>query len=313
MISVRSASLVAIAIAASVPFASAYNFRDYYVAIDGRPDQTGVLVNHANPNFNRLTLLLAHAYPNTWDNLSFNTNHYHRIGAVAHVVPPGTTTPLPASPVPATFFTNARAPEGNYPSMKLRLGVTPGRFQLVNAPEQASDRSTAFDDVGFASVHEMASAAGSDPGSQALATNAAQAMYYSSRFTSGSFVNQPRYTRSFGSAIIGLQLVTKTAGLNIESPSGAGIFANAGDTITLGQGDAWTSFTPTFWVDSTVADGTPFSATFKLVDLNAAPGYTPLGDSGQFRFDMVTLVPEPTTLATLGIAGATILARRRRR
>lgn len=312
--SVRRAvlSCVAIACAASVPSASAYDFRDYYVAIDGRPDQTGVLINHPNPNFGRLTLILAHDYPNPWSGLSFNSNHYHRIGAWAHVVPPGTTTPLPASPAPATFFTNVRAPEGTHPAMKLRLGVQPGRYVLVDTPDTVSDQSTDYDNLTFAPVHEMASAAGSNPGSQALATNPAQAMYFSSRFTSGSFVNQPRYTGSLGNAIVGLQLVTKTAGLNIENALGAAIFMNPGDSVTLGQGDSWAAFEPKFWVSDSVADATNFSATFRLIDLNTASGHTPLQSSGEFRFDMITLVPEPTTLAASAMLGVAALVRRRK-
>jgi hypothetical protein len=106
---------------------------------------------------------------------------------------------------------------------------------------------------------------------------------------------------------VGLQLVSKSAGLNIIDGLGNPILQNAGDVASMGDGNSFV-FNPTFWADLSVGDATALSATFKLVDLNAVGGFAP--ESGEFRFDFVTVIPEPATLGLL--AGVGLLALRRR-
>lgn len=305
----------AVAVVSFASVASAYDFLNYYVALDGRPDQTGALVNHPNPNFNRLSLLWADTFPNAWSpNLTFNTNHYHRVGAIAHVVPTGysSSNPVPANVALDTFFFNSRLPESTFPDIKMNpgTGVWAGKYVTGNRPQIFEDRSTFYDDLRIASVHHMRNAAGSDPGSQAAATSPVQAMYYSSRFTytqnGFNLVNQPRYTGMMDDVIVGLRLVSISPGLNVAEPDGDALFTGGVGTVeTLGPGNAF-DFSFAFWVDGSAALDSRYSAFFELVNLNSA---STIPGSGQWRFD-VQAVPEPATLGLL--AGAAVLALRRR-
>lgn len=309
--SIKWAALAVVGVVMSGASAMGYSFRDYYVALDGRPDQTGALINHPNPNGGRLTLLFAHAYPNVWQPLSFTTNHFHRVGFYSHVVPANTppfsaSNPVPAGQALSTTFGNARLPEGSYPAIKLIAGAGGDsmKFSSINRPHTLNDRSTEYDNLSIASIHEMAPFAGTDTGSQATATGPVNAMYFSSRFGTPA---TPRFTRPLTDITVGLQLVSKSAGLNIIDGLGNPILLNVGDVASLGDGNSFV-FNPTFWADLSVGDATALSASFKLVDLNAAGGFTP--ESGVFRFDFVTVIPEPATLGLL--AGVGLLALRRR-
>jgi hypothetical protein len=309
--------LAAVAAVSISSVASAYDFLDYYVGIDGRPDLTGALVNHQNPNFGRLSLLFSHVYPNAWSNLDMSSNHYHRVGSINYVIPPGFTAanPVPADQVPATTFGNARLPESTYPDIKMKpgTGAWAGKFVTSDRPQTVGDRSTEYDNLRIASVHTMRDAAGADPGSQAAAlanNNPAQALYYSSRFThtqnGHNLVNQPRYTGMMDDVLVGLRLVSISPGLNIAEPDGDALFTGGAGTVeTLGPGNTF-DFSFALWVDGSAALDSRYSAFFELINLNTA---STIPGSGQWRFD-VQAVPEPATLGLL--AGAAMLALRRR-
>jgi hypothetical protein len=295
------------------PVHADYSFRDYYVAVDRRPDLTGPLVNYSNPNQGRLTLLFTHAYPNVWSNLTYNSNHFHRVGFYNYDVPANSPAYTGANPVPAgltlnTSFGNARIPEGAYPRISLfpDPDAPSSRFISVDRRQLAGDRSTEYDNLSIASIHEMQPFAGTDTGSQATATSAVNAMYFSSRFNPG---NLPRFTLPMNDITVGLQLVSKTPGLNVEDGVGNPILSAPGDVASMGDGNSFL-FNPTYWVDASAGLGQNYDILLKLVDTNPAGGIAP--ESGVFRFEFSTAVPEPTALLGVLAAGAMSMIRRRR-
>ncbi len=109
-------------------------------------------------------------------------------------------------------------------------------------------------------------------------------------------------------AVVAIELLDLTPGLNIGSLTQTSILANAGDTAAIGAGDSF-SFTPVFWTDSDAAIGV-YSATMRLVDLrpNGAEAFLP---SGQYTFSFA-VVPEPSTLMLAGAAVAWLVGNSRR-
>lgn len=312
----------------SVPVASAstYSFRDYYIAIDSRPDMTGYYVNHPNPQFGRLTLLFAHDYPSPFQpTLNFTVNHYHRVGFLNYApAPAGWTTPLPAGQTPTVVTSNARLPEGTYPPIKLvpGSGAFAGRLVSTDRPDDASDPSTEYDNFAFASVQKMradAEAAEVDPGrftnnfpSNFVPVSDVGTMFYSSRFAVPGQPGrvQARYTAPLTGAVVGLELVSLTPGLSITDTANNALFSGVGSTAVMGDGNTL-DFTPVFSIDAaTSALGVEYSATFRLVDLrpDAASRLLP---SSTFTI-ATTAIPEPATLGLLAPA-AMLLSRRRQR
>lgn len=113
-----------------------------------------------------------------------------------------------------------------------------------------------------------------------------------------------RWSNSLANAMPSLELVSITDGLNIADEQGLNILTEIGNTYTLGSGDD-TTFTPTFWTETSAPAGT-YSATFRLLDL----GNTNNGifrESGAFNLDFqVTPVPEPP--AFLGVSAFALFA-----
>jgi hypothetical protein len=320
--------------------ATANGFLDYYVAIDNRPDVTGYFANYPNPNKGRLTVTWAHAFPVGYPagaGLTGSSNHFHSIGAVAYVTPPGATGTLaPGQTNLPTFFTNSRAPEGSRPGIRMEqgTGVFANKFVTVNHPDGPESNWTYYDNLTFGSIHNMRADAAADPAVMSAIANGQAAwqsngdltwtvnpngtspnptrastdigwMYTSSQYArstanGGGFTT--RYTALFDSSVIELELVSKSAALDITNAAGTTLLASPGDRVQLGTGRTW-EFTPVFSTALTTPLGSELTATFRLVDSTNANL-----PSGDFTFAM--FVPEPATLGLL--AGASVLALRRR-
>ncbi|MEM9657539.1 MAG: all3515 family Zur-repressed PEP-CTERM protein [Planctomycetota bacterium] len=112
-------------------------------------------------------------------------------------------------------------------------------------------------------------------------------------------------------AVVAIELLALTPGLQIGSLTETNILSDAGDTAVMGSGDENFSFTPVFWTESDAPIGV-YSATMRLVDLRTSgEAFLP---SGQYTFSFA-VVPEPSTvvltvIAVVGLAGT---ARRTRR
>lgn len=306
---------------------AAYDFSDYYVAIDSRPDMTGYYVNHPNPNFNRLTLLFAHSYPSAFaPGFSFTTNHYHRVGFFNYAAAPaGWSSPLPAGASPTVVTGNQRLPEGTYTPVKLvpGTGAFAGKFVSTDRVEDGEDISTEYDDFRFRSVQAMradAEAAESPTQSGVLTNNVPSSwvptspvgtMFYSSRFPVPGQPGrvQARYTAPLTGAVVGLELVSATPGLSITDASGTVLLSGPGSVAVMGDGNTL-DFLPVFSIDASIAaPGLEHSATFRLVDLRE-DAQSRLGASGEFRVVM-TAIPEPSALGLLVPAGMMLLRRRK--
>jgi hypothetical protein len=101
-------------------------------------------------------------------------------------------------------------------------------------------------------------------------------------------------------AIVGLQLMEISDGLNLARGDGSPINLASGQVLTLGTGADW-ALNPVFWVADGASEGV-YSVGFRLLDLNTSQGYTPLRDSGVFYMDFY-VVPEPASLLALGWSG----------
>jgi hypothetical protein len=319
-------SLSALILAVAAGTASA-QFKDFYVSIDGRPDQTGTYAAFANPNAGRLTVTWAHAFPTGYDTITpASSNHYHRIGALAHTGPAAS---------PSTLFTNRNVPEWNgvTPAAQTRFlrvapgsGAFAGKLVVVDHPDNTVADHSYYDNLTFASVHQQEPTALADPlvagatrlsngtfqwtgASLPAATRASTNfgwMYTSSAYLSAPNTWSSRYTQYFDDAQVALQLVSRDSKLGIATTAGTSILTNPGDTQLLGSGRSW-EFTPVFNIDAATAiNNEILTATFRLVDLRTS---APLQSSGDFTFWVQ--VPEPTTVATL-LAGSVVALRRRR-
>lgn len=142
--------------------AQSFSFKDFYVSVDGRSDQTGTYSAFQNPNFGRLTVTWAHAFPTGYNALGPSSNHYHRIGAIAHTGPAGS---------PTTTFFNRHIPEWNGtspPAQNRFLRMTPGtgafanKWVVTDTPDDPVADHSYYDNLTFASVHQQEAAALAD-------------------------------------------------------------------------------------------------------------------------------------------------------
>ncbi|MGC8784145.1 MAG: all3515 family Zur-repressed PEP-CTERM protein [Armatimonadota bacterium] len=273
--------LVAIVMALCMQAVRAQGHDVYFVGVDGLSTiQRGTYAALPNPNFGRLTLLLAHYTP--------GTEHYHSIGVWSY-------TGDPSNPVVNNTNANNRLPELHQrPTGQEYIYLYPGsgafaghyRSGIVVDPER--------EEYSNLLMQPTAVLAGStDP--------ALQRLYNSSG---------GRWTGMLGEARIGLRLVDITPGLRITLPDGTPILTSVGNVYEIGIGDNF-AFTPVFSVQM----GSPvqvYSASFQLIDLNNTAGYRPLRDSGVFHFDFYP-VPEPSTIAVLGMGVLGMWLHRRKR
>jgi hypothetical protein len=108
-----------------------------------------------------------------------------------------------------------------------------------------------------------------------------------------------RWQGSLANAVIALELVNITPGLNVANAAGETLLSQVGDRYTIGTGDA-ISFLPVLWTDAS-AYGT-YTATFQLRNLSAGSDPLAFGDSGNFSIQ-VEAVPEPSIMLGMGTFG----------
>jgi hypothetical protein len=228
----------------------------YYVALDNRDVITsGGYAGLPNPNFGRLTFLFAHTSES-----DPSSNHFHGIGAYSYSGPATAPEIIPTN-------SNNRIPEtfSGEPPLPLTLslvhtpgGLLPWRLRYISKPGESE-----YSHLHTDSIHSLSGFPSGSP---------EDFLYRSS---------EGRWTLPLTGAVIALQLLEISPGLQIANEQGETILSKPGDVYILGDGDSF-SFTPTYWAPRTAAPGN-YSATFKLHDLRN--GGTPFPESGIFNFD----------------------------
>jgi hypothetical protein len=250
----------------------------YYVGRDLRQTiPSGVYSGLANPNFNRLTMLLQHG------------DHYHGKSTYSYVGPNkgADTQVVPYSATSGGIPTNY-VPEGMAPPIALMKGdgVFAGKYISGLTP------GLEYADIEFGSVDALA---GFAPGS------AEDVLWRSSG---------GRWMGSMANTVIDMVLVDISPGLVVAASDGTTLMAAAGDVYSLGDGGAGLSFRPVFV--STAAPGALQYASFKFVDRGTGNSGGPWLESGVFQFNF-QVVPEPSSLALGGVGGLLVLVGARRR
>jgi hypothetical protein len=199
-------------------------------------------------------------------------NHFHRLGP---------------------FGTEGRIPEPN-PGGRIALlpgtGALAGRF-VSGAYDDPSDPTSEFSDLEIRPISTLLGFPAGSP--EATLIGGGQ-----------------RYLGDLSGTTVALELVSISAGLGVRDGQGNAILTSPGSTFALGAGDAFAPFTPMFVTDLNAAGGSPYSATFRLVDLSGR-----VGSSGNFTYQLAS-VPEPGSLVLVGVGGgllAVVSYRRRRR
>lgn len=260
---------------------------------DGTPE-----IDLANPNEGHLTFLYAHSIEE-----DPSQNHFHTIGRYAYtgdLASPSVSDSnqysfwfggqlfqgLPANLIPEQLsdFGEVESPLALLPSDGLYDG------KLTSIP--GGEAGGTYADLEIRPATDLASFAPLTPEHYML--------YALEPFGED-------YDDSLAGAVIAIELLDKTPGLNIGSLTETSILADAGDTAEIGSGDENFSFTPVFWTEADAPVGT-YSATMRLVDLRTnGEAFLP---SGQYTFSF-SVVPEPTAAMLCFISLAGITQRRR--
>ncbi len=250
----------------------------YIIGVDSlRTFTAGAYAGLPNPNYNRLTFLYAHYTP--------GTEHFHSIGAWSYA---GSRD----NPIVRNTNNNNRIPElgqREYGQRHLNLrpgsGVFAGKWiSGLDGGEYSNLNMRPFDYLfNFQSDERVSRLINSSRGRwrTTLPTN----------------------------AIIGLQLMEISDGLNIARRDGTSVDLQPGQVLTLGTGADWV-FDPVFWVVDGASEGV-YSVGFRLLDLNTAEGYVPLRDSGVFYLDFYVAEPASMLALSAGLAGLVGLRRRK--
>lgn len=210
--------------------------------------------------------------------LFYHGDHFHGIGTHSYTGPAGT-------PTPSDTNSNNRIPEGYTGLAPLSLQPGTGNFAGTYRSGLPSTltQDTEYGDLAIRNVHSL---------------NGVDDVIYNS---SGG-----RWNTSFDAAHIHMALLSATPGLKIAFGSSPTDSLPVGGDFHLGDGDEMFNVLPTFWVDGSAPLGSTYTAEFSLLDLSGS-----YGSSGRFFLDF-QVVPEPTSLAMLGL-GATALLRRTKR
>jgi hypothetical protein len=221
---------------------------DYFVAIDSLEKITsGTFEGLANPNFGRLTLLVAHRFAE-----DPTRNHFHAIGAYTYASLEG------GPPFVISTSTNNRIPEISTGFLPLTLHSGSGIHgkHRVSMPTEAE-----YSNLLIASIQSLAD----------LAPDSPDGILFRS---SGG-----RWASRLDGAQVALQRVSLTPGLNASDEQGHPILLKR--LRELGDGNTLALF-PTYWTHRAAHVGT-YSATLKLVDVRFDEER--FGDSGRFTFD----------------------------
>lgn len=221
---------------------------DYFVAVDNLETiATGTYAGLPNPNFARLTLLVAHR---SHENPA--SNHFHAIGPYTYTSIEG------GAPFAIATSTNNRIPEISTGSLPLLLhpGTGVHRRHLVSLPTESE-----YSHLRIASIQSLADFAPDSPDGILF-------------LSSGG-----RWASRLDGSQVALQRVSLTPGLQVSDEDGGLLLLER--LHELGDGNAAAVF-PTYFTNRQGPLGT-YSATLKLVDLR--PSDQRFGDSGRFTFD----------------------------
>lgn len=244
----------------------------YYIGIDTQALVTsGTYKDLPNPNFNRLTFLLAatSAYVPGLEpagTANFAQNHFRTISAYSYSGPSNT----PAIQITGS---NNRIPELVSGQHALTLG--PASTGLFAGKLVTARSGEPYSDMRWWTTDDLNQPTRYGPGSPEWI------LFHS---------NADTRTNSLRGAVVHLELVSKTTGLHIGTKDALDVLTNPGDRYNMGSGESF-RFAPVFWVDG-ASTPSSFSATFKLVDVNTGEGRTPIKESGLFTLNF-RVPPEP--------------------
>lgn len=234
----------------------------YYVGRDNLPTlASGTYAGLPNPNFGRLTMLVAH------EHAPLSSSHFHGIGAYSY------SGPVDSPSVQSTSGNN-HLPEASAAEPPLAMRPGSGLY--------AGKLATFAGDSLYSRLDLHAT--------DALGAEPAGSFGYYVLHSAGD-----RWSQSLAGSQPALELLSLTPGLHVGSASTLDLALNAADLIPLGAGEAL-SFAPVFWVDGAAPPGSVYQAEFRLRDLSAT---APWSESGRFIFDLQA-VPEPSSLALIG-------------